>query len=100
MKITGHILPGKVLVRQDDLDEKTDAGVIIPAQILEKPHSGTVVVVGEDTEHIKHYVKVGDNILYADHAGTPLKLEDPDLDLHGDFVLLEQSQVLIYKRKD
>lgn len=99
MEITGHVLPGKLLIKQDEALEKTAGGIFIPSTSNEKPKRGTVVVVGGDTPRFPMVVEVGDTVLFAEHAGTNYKLEDDDLSLDGDYLLLDQTQVLFIKRE-
>lgn len=99
MEITGHVLPGKLLIKQDEALEKTAGGIYIPETVNEKPKRGKVVVVGGDTPRSPMVVEVGDTVLFAEHAGTNYKLEDDDLSLDGDYLLLDQTQVLFIKRE-
>jgi chaperonin GroES len=99
MEMTGHVLPGKLLIKQDEALEKTAGGILIPQAFNEKPKKGTVVVVGGDTPRFPMVVEVGDTVLFAEHAGTTYKLEDEGLHLDGDYLLLDQTQVLFIKRE-
>lgn len=95
----GHVLAGKLLIKQDSAEEKTESGIFIPTAIVEPPLSGKVVVRGEARSFNPTDIKVGDHVLFADHAGTPVVINEPDLDLKGEFILLDQNNVLFYTKK-
>jgi len=90
----GHVLKGKLLVKQDPPEEVTQSGVILPGSHAEKPPRGTVVLTGEGNEEIEF----GDRVVFAPHSGTVLEIEDKDLSLNGDYILLDNQHVLFYKR--
>lgn len=98
----GNVLPGKLLVKRDEIEEKTASGVILPTNLLEPPTRGTVMLTGQ-AQAGKHaqemVVQVGDKVFYSDRAGTPVILDEPDLSLRGEYVLLDQSHVLFYKKE-
>jgi co-chaperonin GroES (HSP10) len=96
--MTGHVLNGKLLVRQDKVEEKTESGIIMPSALMPPPNKGTVVLTGEDTSKEKMQIQEGDVVFWADHAGTQLSLPKGELSLEGDYVLLDQQNVLYYKR--
>jgi len=98
--MTGNVLTGKILVRQDQGGDKTEAGIIIPDAYREKKKSGEVVLVGGSSDRINMECKPGDHVLFAEHAGTELILDEGDISLKGEFVLLNQTDVLFYKRKN
>ena len=91
----GKVLDGMILVRQDDPEEVTEGGIIIPDTAKEKPKQGVIVVSGKPLK--RKQMDVGDRVLFADHAGTVINLDDKELDLQGEFVLLKQDQVLFIK---
>ena len=94
----GKLVQGKILVKQDDAETKTAGGIIIPDTNQEKPLQGTVVVVGPSTERLQTLCEVGDVVYFSDHAGTPLALNDDELDLHGVYLLMDYAQVLLFKQ--
>jgi len=96
--MTGHVLNGKLLVRQDKVEEKTESGIIMPSSLLPPPNKGKVVLVGGDTSKEMMQLQEGDAVFWADHAGTQLSLPKGELSLEGDYVLLDQQNVLYYKR--
>lgn len=76
---------GRVLVRPIEPSEETKGGIVIPDTAKEKPREGEVAAVAEDaTEE----VAVGDRVIYSEHGGTEVKIEDED------FVLLTADDLL------
>lgn len=63
----------RVLVKMEDVEEKTSGGIYIPQTAQEKTQIGKVVAIGDDKEAIK--VKVGQKIMYDKYAGTSVKLD-------------------------
>jgi chaperonin GroES len=66
----------RVLVKLEDVEEKTAGGIYIPQTAQEKTQIGKVVAVGDDKEAIK--VKVGQKIMYDKYAGTTIKVNGED----------------------
>jgi chaperonin GroES len=66
----------RVLVKMEEVEEKTAGGIYIPQTAQEKTQIGKVVAIGDDKEAIK--VKVGQKILYDKYAGTTIKLDGED----------------------
>jgi len=93
----GNVIQGKILVLQDEIEEKTKSGIIIPSTIQEKPKCGEVVIVGPSTDRMKTLCEVGDRVFFPDHAGTPVAMDDEDIGLKGTFLLMDYTQILIYK---
>lgn len=97
--MNGHVLAGKLLIKQDSVEEKTESGIYIPTAMAEPPLSGEVLLVGDDRPNQPMEIKVGDRVLFADHAGTEVVINEPDIDLKGTFILLDQNNVLFYTKK-
>lgn len=74
-------LGDRVVVKaEDDLDQRTPSGLVIPDTAKEKPQIGTVIAAGpgafdEDGDRLPMDVKEGDRVLYSKYAGTEIKLE-------------------------
>jgi chaperonin GroES len=92
-----RVLKGKLLVKQDEAEAVTQGGIIIPDTNKEKPKRGDVIVVGESVYGDPTQMDIGDTVLFAEHAGTPLSLDFDDIDLKGEFLILDQTQVLLIK---
>jgi chaperonin GroES len=65
-------LGDRILVKMQEMDQKTKGGLFIPQTAQEKTQEGIVLAVGDD-EAIK--VKVNDRIIYDKYAGTTIKLD-------------------------
>jgi len=68
-------LGDRVLVKLEEVEEKTAGGIFIPQTAQEKTQSGVVVAVGDD-EIIK--VKAGQKVMYDKYAGTSVSIDNVD----------------------
>lgn len=75
MSISFKPLADRVLVEPAPAEEKTASGIIIPDSAKEKPLKGKVVATGDGKTDEPMTVKVGDEILYGQYAGTEIKLD-------------------------
>ena len=87
-------LGGRVIVMPNEDDEqRTASGLVIPDTAKEKPQTGTIMAVGpgdlsDDGERIPLDVSEGDVVVYSKFAGTELKHE-------GDEYLILSSRDLL-----
>ena len=87
-------LGGRVIVRPNEDDEqRTASGLVIPDTAKEKPQTGTILAVGpgdmnDDGDRIPLDVSEGDVVVYSKFAGTELKYE-------GDEYLILSSRDLL-----
>jgi chaperonin GroES len=74
-------LGDRVVVKaEDDLEQRTASGLVIPDTAKEKPQIGKVLAVGpgalnDEGERLPMEVKNGDRVLYSKYAGTEIKLD-------------------------
>ncbi|NLE14867.1 MAG: co-chaperone GroES [Spirochaetales bacterium] len=68
-------LADRVLVKIEEVQEKTASGLYIPQTAQEKTQIGTVVAVGEGTEKVKMTVKAGDRVMHDKYSGTSVKID-------------------------
>ena len=80
-------LADRVLVLPAQAEEKV-GGIIIPDTAKEKPQRGKVVAVGNGTKDEEMILKVGDEVLYGEYAGTELENEGEK------YLMMRQSDVL------
>jgi chaperonin GroES len=66
----------RVLVKLEEVEEKTASGIFIPQTAQEKTQTGTVEAVGDD-ESIT--VKAGEKVMYDKYAGTTIKVDGKDM---------------------
>lgn len=69
-----------VVEAEDELEQKTASGLVIPDTAKEKPMIGEVMAVGpgalnDEGKRLPMDVKEGDKVLYSKYAGTEVKLE-------------------------
>ena len=75
----------RVLLRVLPAEEKTEAGIIIPATAQEKTNQGEIIAIGE-SENIK--VKAGQKVIYDKYAGTQIKKGDQE------YLIISYSDIL------
>lgn len=75
----------RILVKMEEVAEKTAGGLYIPQTAQEKTQIGEVVAVG-DSKEIK--VAAGQKIMYEKYAGTTVKNEGQEL------LIIKQENVL------
>eukprot|EP00793_Prasinoderma_coloniale_P000246 PRCOL_00005756-RA len=71
----------RVLIKVSEAAEKTDAGLILTGDALEKPSTGDVVAVGpgnriDGDKRAGSSLKVGQQVLYSKFAGTEITGKD------------------------
>jgi chaperonin GroES len=76
-------LGDRVIVKQQEAEEKTASGLILSTASQEKPQRGIVVAVGEgkvdnNGNLIKPAVKEGDDVVYSKYGGTEIKVDGED----------------------
>ena len=77
-------LGDRVLVRQDQAEETTAAGLYIASESKEKPQSGVVVAVGEgkltrEGNRLPMPVAVGDHVVFAKYGSTEVEVDGEEL---------------------
>ncbi|MFW7377671.1 MAG: co-chaperone GroES [Oligoflexus sp.] len=73
-------LHDRVVIKREDLDEKSRGGIIIPDNAQEKPIKGRVVVVGNgrinDDGSVRPVdVKEGQIVIFNKYAGVEIELD-------------------------
>ena len=86
-------LQDRVIVRQQEAEEKTASGILLPDAAKEKPTKGKVIAAGpgklsEKGKPMELSVRVGDIVWYGKYTGT-------DVEVNGEkFVILRESDIL------
>jgi len=95
MKLKIRPLGDRVLVQRldEEKEQRSSGGIIIPDTAKEKPMEGKVVAVGPgrkmDDGSIRALdVKAGDRVLISKYAGTEIKIEGDD------FLIMREDDVL------
>ncbi|MDY2626883.1 MAG: co-chaperone GroES [Lachnospiraceae bacterium] len=85
-------LGNRVVLQQQEAEEKTQSGIILPDSAKEKPQDAVVIAVGqgkgEDGKDIEMQVKVGDKVIYSKYAGTEIKLDDEE------YIIVDQNDII------
>ena len=81
-------LGDRVVIKKLEAEEKTEGGLILTGSAKEKPQSAEVVAVGPGTEDEKMVVKVGDQVVYSQYAGTEVKYAGEE------YTILSQRDIL------
>lgn len=82
----------RIVIKQEEAEQTTASGILLPGNSQEKPQVAEVLAVGPggviDGKEIKMVISVGDKILYPKYAGSEFKFNGED------FIILRQSDVL------
>jgi len=87
-------LGDRVLVqREEESEQKSAGGIIIPDTAKEKPQRGTVIAVGsgklnDDGTRVAPSVKQGDRVLFGKYGGTDVKIDG------NEYLILHESDIL------
>lgn len=74
----------KVVVKRIEAEDKSAGGILLPDSAKEKPQQGKVLSVGDgsllkDGRRVPMQVHEGDKVLFANWAGTEVKVAGQDL---------------------
>lgn len=77
-------LGDRVIIKQDEAEEKTASGLFLAGDSKEKPQTGEVLAVGEgkldkDGKHLPMPVKVGDRVIYSKYGGNEVLTDDQEV---------------------
>ena len=78
----------RIVVKANDPEELTAAGLIIPKNAQERPQIGTVRAVGAGTKDEEMRLSVGDQVLYGKYSGVATDSDE------GEVLVMKQSDVL------
>lgn len=85
-------LGDRVVLKQEEAEETTKSGIVLPGQSKEKPQQAQVVAVGPggtvDGKEVTMFVKEGDTVVYSKYAGTEVKLDEEE------YIIVKQSDIL------
>ena len=74
----------RVIIKQDEAEEKTSSGLYIAGDAKEKPQTGTVLAVGpgkldKEGKNLPMPVKVGDRVVYSKYGGNEILSDDEEV---------------------
>ena len=85
-------LADRVVLKQNEAEERTSSGIFLTASAQEKPEVYEVVEVGPggmvDGNEVKMIVKPGENVLVGKYSGSRVKIEDVE------YTIVRQSDIL------
>ena len=86
-------LEDRIIVEQDEAEEITAGGIVLPDSAQEKPQQGTVLAVGEGRlldsgKRSDMPVAVGDVVIYGKYSGTDIDHDDREVKI------LRESDIL------
>lgn len=85
-------LADRVVLKQNEAEERTSSGIFLTASAQEKPEVYEVVEVGPggmvDGNEVKMIVKVGEKVLVGKYSGTKVKLDEVE------YTIVRQSDIL------
>lgn len=86
-------LADRVIVKQQDAEEKTKSGILLPDSAKEKPTKGKVIAAGpgkldDNGKPMDMGVRVNDVVYYGKYSGTEVTVDGEK------FVILRESDIL------
>ena len=85
-------LADRVVLKQNEAEERTSSGIFLAASAQEKPEVYQVVEVGPggivDGNEVEMIVKAGQSVLVGKYSGSKVKLEDVE------YTIVRQSDIL------
>ena len=85
-------LADRVVLKQNEAEERTSSGIFLTASAQEKPEVYEVVEVGPggmvDGNQVEMIVKAGQSVLVGKYSGSKVKLEDVE------YTIVRQSDIL------
>lgn len=85
-------LADRVVLKQNEAEERTSSGIFLAASAQEKPEIYQVVEVGPggmvDGNQVEMIVKPGQSVLVGKYSGSKVKLDDEE------YTIVRQSDIL------
>jgi chaperonin GroES len=85
-------LADRVVLKQNEAEERTSSGIFLTASAQEKPEVYEVVEVGPggmvDGNEVKMIVKAGEKVLVGKYSGTKVKADEVE------YTIVRQSDIL------
>lgn len=81
-------LHDRVIIKPAPISENSSGGIIIPETAKEKPIKGEVVAVGNGKKDEPMTVKVGENVFYSKHAGSPIEVDGES------YLIMRESDII------
>ena len=85
-------LADRVVLKQNEAEERTSSGIFLTASAQEKPEVAEVIEVGPgglvDGNEVEMIVKAGQNVLVGKYSGSKVKLDDVE------YTIVRQGDIL------
>ena len=85
-------LADRVVLKQNEAEERTSSGIFLTASAQEKPEVSEVVEVGPggmvEGNQVEMIVKAGQNVLVGKYSGSKVKLDEVE------YTIVRQSDIL------
>ncbi len=86
-------LGDRIIIELVKVEETTPLGIVLPDSAKEKPQTGKVVAVGtgrvlDNGTRVELDVKEGDEIIFAQYAGTEVKYDGQE------YLILRENDIL------
>ena len=85
-------LADRVVIKMEEAEETTKAGIILAGNAKEKPQIAKVLAVGPgglvDGKEVAMTVKVGDRVLTSKYSGTEVKCDGEE------YIIVRQNDIL------
>ncbi|MBQ0139300.1 MAG: co-chaperone GroES [Kurthia sp.] len=83
----------RIIIEVVEVEEKTSFGIVLPDSAKEKPQQGKVVAAGtgfvtNSGAVVPLTVKAGDEVIYAQYAGTEVKYDGKE------YLIVRESDIL------
>lgn len=65
----------RVMIKPDEVEKRTETGIILPVESRKRPNTGIVVEVGHLVSQSKCPIKPGDHVLYLRYAGFDVEAD-------------------------
>lgn len=77
-------LGDRVIIKADEAESTTAAGLYLATEAKEKPQTGTVLAVGDgkldkDGKNLPMPVKEGDKVIYGKYGGTEITIDGEEV---------------------
>ena len=77
-------LGDRVVLKQQEAEEKTKSGIILPDSAKEKPQAAVVISIGPDVDQVRE----GDKVIYTEYAGTEVKYQEEE------YTIVDQKDII------
>lgn len=80
-------LHDNVILKKDEVENKTFSGIILTTETKKIPSVATVVALGPDC---KSEIKENSKVVYKEYSGTNIKIDEVD------YIVIEEKDILAY----